>query len=125
ELGHMRAALKLDVLIPTRKRAARLERRLASVLTARPADELHVHITVICNGCSDDSAALVRRYQASFPGRISLIEERRRGKSKALNAGIAATTGDLVGMIDDDEAVDPEWLRVIARAFADPSLDSV
>jgi glycosyltransferase involved in cell wall biosynthesis len=119
----MRPRLRLDVLIPTHNRAPLLERCLASVLRAAPADDLDVHITVVCNGCSDGSRATVLRYQAAYPGRISIIEERRRGKSKALNAGIAATSGDLVGMIDDDEEVDVNWLRVIAREFADPGLD--
>ena len=114
---------RLDVLIPTHNRAPLLERCIASVLRAAPADTLEVHITVICNACTDGSRAVVRRYLAAHPGRITLLEERRRGKSKALNAGIAATTGDLVGMIDDDEEVDVNWFTVIARAFADSALD--
>jgi glycosyltransferase involved in cell wall biosynthesis len=117
----MQPGLRLDVLIPTHNRARMLERCLASVLHAAPAENIEVHITVICNACNDDSRAVVLRYQAACPGRITLLEERRRGKSKALNAGIAATSGDLIGMIDDDEEVDVNWLRVIARAFEDPS----
>lgn len=119
----MQPGLRLDVLIPTHNRARFLERCLASVLHAAPADNLEAHVTIICNACSDGSREVALRYQAAFPGRITLLEERRRGKSKALNAGIAATSGELVGMIDDDEEVDVNWFRVIARAFADPSLD--
>jgi glycosyltransferase involved in cell wall biosynthesis len=119
----MSARLRLDLLIPTHNRAPSLERCLASVLWAAPTDNVDVHITVICNACSDGSRAIVRRYQAAHPGRISLLEERRRGKSKALNAGIAATSGDLIGMIDDDEEVDVNWVQVIGRIFADGELD--
>lgn len=119
----MAGALRLDVLIPTHNRARLLERCLASVLRASAPEHLDVHITVICNACSDGSREAVLRYQAAYPGRVSVLEERRRGKSKALNAGIAATSGDLIGMIDDDEEVDVDWLRVVARAFADPDLD--
>jgi glycosyltransferase involved in cell wall biosynthesis len=119
----MPAGLRLDVLIPTHNRGSMLERCLASVMRAAPDDAVDVHVTVICNGCTDGSSAIVRRYQAAYPGRITLLEECRRGKSKALNAGIAATGGDLVGMIDDDEEVDVNWVKVIGRVFADPSLD--
>src|SRR4029078_2345735 len=63
--------------------------------------------------------------QMSYPGMITLLEERRRGKSKALNAAIEATGGDLVGMIDDDEEFAPQWLAVIADAFTDPHLDFI
>lgn len=119
----MGPGLRLDVLIPTHNRASLLERCLASVLRAAAPEHLDVHITVIANACDDSTRAMVRRYQAAHPGRVSIIEERRRGKSKALNAGIAATSGDLIGMIDDDEEVHVNWLRVIEGAFADPALD--
>jgi glycosyltransferase involved in cell wall biosynthesis len=102
-----------------------LERCVRSVLSADPAPRLHVHVTVICNGCTDASREVVHRLQMSYPGMITLLEERRRGKSKALNAGIEATRGDLVGMIDDDEEVAPQWLTVIAEAFTDPAVDFI
>jgi glucosyl-dolichyl phosphate glucuronosyltransferase len=117
--------LRLDVLIPTHNRAPLLERCVLSVLQAVPGVGLSVHVTVVCNACSDGSREIVRRLQALHPGRVSLVEERRRGKSKALNAGIAATTGDLVGMIDDDEEVSAHWLQAIADAFQDPALDFI
>jgi len=117
--------LRLDVLIPTHNRAPTLERCVRSVLSATPTPRLLVHVTVICNGCTDDSRDVVRWLQMSYPGMITLLEERRRGKSKALNAAIEATGGDLVGMIDDDEEVAPQWLAVIADAFTDPHLDFI
>jgi glycosyltransferase involved in cell wall biosynthesis len=42
-----------------------------------------------------------------------------------LNTGIASTSGDLVGMIDDDEEVDPAWYRVICAAFQNESIDFI
>jgi len=87
----MGANLRLDVLIPTHNRAPLLERCVRSVLNARVPPGLDLHVTVICNACSDDSTTSVRRLQAAFPRRVSLVEERRRGKSRALNAGVAAT----------------------------------
>ena len=117
--------LRLDVLIPSHNRAVFLENCVRSVINALPADGLDVHVTVIENACSDDTIETVRRLQAAFPRRISLVSERRRGKSRALNAGIAATSGDLVGMIDDDEEVDARWVQVIAAAFTDSLLDFI
>src|SRR5687767_4813458 len=119
----MRPVLRLDVLVATHNRAPLLDRCIRSVLNARPSPVLDVHITAICNACGDGSREVVLRLQAAFPGQVSLLEERRRGKSKALNTGIAATTGDLVGMIDDDEEVDAGWIQVIGEAFQDPALD--
>lgn len=121
----MAPRLRMDVLVPTHNRAALLERCVRSLIDAEPSPHLHVHITVICNACTDGSEAVVTALQAQYPGRVSLIVERRQGKSKALNSGIAATSGDLVGMIDDDEEVDRRWVQVAGDAFQDPSLEFI
>jgi glycosyltransferase involved in cell wall biosynthesis len=121
----VRGAQRLDVLVPTYNRAALLEAAVRSVLDAAPVAGLEVHVTVICNHCTDDSRDRIAALQAEMPGRISCIEERRRGKSRALNAGIAATCGDLIGMIDDDERVDWNWVRAVAAAFNDDRVDFI
>ena len=113
----------MDVLVPTHNRAALLERCVRSVMRANPSPRLETRVTVICNACVDGSETRVRALQAEFPDRISLIVERRQGKSKALNTAIAATHGDLVGMIDDDEEVDARWFEVAGEAFRDPALE--
>ena len=121
----MAPRLRLDVLIPTHNRSDLLERCLRSLIDAAASPRLDVHLTAICNGCTDDSPDRVRALQSEYPARISLIVERRAGKSKALNAGIAATRGDLVGMVDDDEQVDGRWLQVAGEAFQDPDLEFI
>ena len=122
----MTRRLRMDVLVPTHNRRTQLDRCVRSLIDADPSPWLDaVHVTVICNACADGSEDRVRELQSEFPGRISLIVERRQGKSKALNAGIAATNGDLVGMIDDDEVVDRRWVQVAGEAFRDPSLEFI
>jgi glucosyl-dolichyl phosphate glucuronosyltransferase len=113
----------LDVLLPTLNRADLLERALQSLLMAPLPAGLSVRITVIDNGSTDRTAELVHSLMQTHPGRIGLVRERRRGKSRALNAGLAATHGELVGMIDDDETIDPSWFEEVFRAFQDATLD--
>ena len=117
--------LRLDVLLPTVDREVLLERALHSLLVAPVPDGLRVTITVIANGCTDGTVRLVECFMARYPGRMRLVHEQRRGKSRALNAGLAATDGNLVGMIDDDEEIDENWFREIHRAFQDPGLDFI
>lgn len=116
----------LDVLIPTRNRARLVARALDSLLAAAVPERLTVNITVVDNGSSDGTRSLLEWMAARHRGRIQVVNERRCGKSRALNAGIAATTGELVGMIDDDEEIDANWYREVLRAFeADPQLDFI
>lgn len=116
----------LDVLIPTRNRARLLARALESLLAAPIPADLSVNITVIDNGSSDGTPGLLEWMSARYRGRIQVVNERRCGKSRALNAGLAATSGELVGMIDDDEEIDGGWYAEVLRAFsADPGLDFI
>jgi glycosyltransferase involved in cell wall biosynthesis len=117
--------MRLDVLVPTLNRARSLERTLGSLLGAEVPSGLHVLVTVVDNCSTDDTKLLVERLASANPGRIAYLSECRRGKSRALNAGIAATSGDLVGMIDDDEEIEPHWYQVAFEAFQEPALDFI
>ncbi|GJG87925.1 hypothetical protein tb265_31060 [Gemmatimonadetes bacterium T265] len=117
--------MQLDVIIATFNRHTLLARALASLQEARVPAGLDVQVTVVDNGSRDGTRAAVETAMAEFGGRLRYRYEGRVGKSYALNTGIAATDGDLVGMIDDDEEIDATWYDVVARAFADPSLDFV
>jgi glycosyltransferase involved in cell wall biosynthesis len=117
--------MRLDVLIPTLNRAPRLELAVRSLLAAPAPAGLDVVITVIDNNCTDETAAVVERLARESGGRVRRIVEHRRGKSRALNTGISASSADLIGMIDDDEEVDVSWFEEIAEAFRDPTLDFI
>lgn len=119
------ARRRLDVLIPSHNRAALLEKAVRSVLDCAPHPSLDVRVTVVLNGCSDESPERLLALQREYPGRLWWIAERRRGKSLALNAGLAATSGELVAMIDDDEQVHPAWLGIIARTLRDDTIEFI
>ena len=117
--------MRLDVVLPTHNRALLLRRALESLFAADPPDGLDLTVTVVDNCSTDDTPAVVRSLISRFGDRLQYVYESKPGRSYALNAGIAATDGDLVGMIDDDEEVDRSWLRTIATAFQDPGTDFI
>ena len=117
--------MTLDVLIPTYNRAALLRRTLDSLLAADQPASMPFVVTVCDNRSTDDTAAVVAAYQERFGGRLRYVYEGTPGRSSALNAAIAASSGDLVAMIDDDEEVDRSWLCCIERAFRDPDTDFI
>jgi glycosyltransferase involved in cell wall biosynthesis len=115
--------MRLDVVVPTLDRAPLLERTLHSLLSAPVPDGLDVRVIVVDNGCMDGTPARLRELQEQNPGRLEVLCERRRGKSRALNAGIALSDADLIGMVDDDEEIDTTWYQTIHALFQDPTLD--
>ena len=118
-------AMLLDVIIPTHNRSALLARALDSLLAAEVPPRLTVRVTVVDNNCTDGTRELVRSRMSDFGGRLSYVFEQRPGKPYALNTGLAATTGDLVGLIDDDEEIDPDWYNCIDGAFHANGVDYI
>jgi glucosyl-dolichyl phosphate glucuronosyltransferase len=116
---------RLDVVLPSHNRRALLARALDSLLAVEVPPGLSVYVTVVDNNSTDDTRDLVRSRMADFGGRLSYLFESRPGKPHALNTGVAATPGDLVGLIDDDEEIDNGWYRCIDEAFADPAVDYI
>jgi glycosyltransferase involved in cell wall biosynthesis len=117
--------MQLDVILPTYNRQALLERALQSLLRAELPSGLSVQVTVVDNNSKDQTSALVNSLKPSFEGRLNYLFESKIGKSHALNAGIAATSGDLIGMIDDDEEIDRSWFVRVNAIFARNDVDFV
>lgn len=120
--------LTLDVIIPTYNRANLLKHTFASLLAARLPLDLTVQINVVDNNSSDDTSQVVRSYQTRFAQaglKLHYLFETQQGRSHALNHGIAATKGGLIGLIDDDEEIDPHWFECISAVFKRPDIDFI
>jgi glycosyltransferase involved in cell wall biosynthesis len=107
----------LDVILPTFNRDTLLARTLDSLAAAQQPDGLDVRILVVDNASTDGTRDLVRGVAHRFAGRLHYLYEATPGKPYALNAGIAATDGDLIGLIDDDEEVARDWFACIHGHF--------
>jgi glycosyltransferase involved in cell wall biosynthesis len=115
----------LDVIIPTFNRHLMLRRTLDSLLSAERPSHIDVRVTVVDNNSTDATKATVEGYAESFRDRLKYVFEPRQGRSFALNAGIAATDGDLVGMIDDDEEIEKGWYRIVHSMFSQGGIDFI
>jgi glycosyltransferase involved in cell wall biosynthesis len=117
--------MRLDVIVATLNRRELLARALDSLFAAPVPDGMDVRVTVADNGSHDGTVAYLRERARHADGRLHLVVEPRRGKSRALNAALAATDGDLTGFVDDDEEIGDGWYHTVHRAFQDESVDFV
>ncbi len=117
--------MQLDVVLPTYNRHALLERALKSLVAADVPAGLTVKVTIVDNNSTDKTPSVVDSFKPAFEGRLNRLFEPKPGKSQALNTGIAATSGELVGMIDDDEEIDRSWFVRIHEIFSNRELDFV
>ncbi len=84
--------------------------------TTRP-----VEIIVVDN---HPASGLTAPVIADFP-MVRLVQEFRQGVSYARNAGIVASTGDIIVTIDDDVVTAPDWLEKIIAPFSRPDVMAV
>lgn len=106
----------ISVVVCTRDRADRLEACL-SHLDRQEYPRLEV--VVVDNAPTSDAArVLVDARQRLGKCPHHYVVERRGGLSRARNAGIAASSGDVIAFLDDDEVPDVHWLAGLASGFA-------
>ena len=108
--------MKVSVVIPTYNRAVDLQATLKSI--AGLTTENPWELIVVDNNSSDNTADVVRDAQRWYPVRLRSVFEPEQGRCAALNAGISASTGEVVVTTDDDVRVEDDWLDRAAEGLA-------
>jgi glycosyltransferase involved in cell wall biosynthesis len=103
----------VSIVVPTRNRAAFLDRLLQSFRSLRyPCWEA----IVVDDGSVDRTPSLVESFRASgLP--LSYYFQGQSTVSAARNQGIEEACGELVAFIDDDCEASPQWLARLVEAF--------
>ncbi len=93
---------------------------LAALDQTIPAHE----IVVVDNMSTDDTAAIVRELQSGYPHAPIryLAQDALQGITPTRNFGFDHATGDVIGRIDSDSVLEPNWVEEVQRAFADPTV---
>jgi glycosyltransferase involved in cell wall biosynthesis len=113
--------VKISVVICTRNRPDTVGQAVESVAEcAYPNFDLHIMDQSTDALTRDIVLGLAQRFQGKTQIHYHHLD--KAGLSRAYNAGIAASDGDIIACTDDDVVVPRNWLQEIARAFeADPS----
>jgi glycosyltransferase involved in cell wall biosynthesis len=99
----------ISVVIPAHNEAAVMARSLRTMLEGAEPGEFEV--VVVCNGCTDDTAARAR----SFAPDVRVLETEIAGKTHALNLGDQAASAFPRIYVDADVLITADALRELAR----------
>lgn len=113
-----RCSPRVSVVIPAYNCAAYLPEAIQSVFAQTYPDW---EIVVVDDGSTDATEAVV----APFLDRIRYIRQANKGLPGARNTGIRATTGELVALLDADDAWSPDKLALQVPLFNDPAVGIV
>lgn len=114
----------VSIVVPAFNEETVIGRCLDAIVaqTVRP-----VEVLVVDNRSTDGTREVVRRFIEAHPGAgIRLLrQDGRQGLVPTRNAGMDAARGDVLGRIDADTALKPDWVAQVSRAFRDEGLDAV
>ena len=98
------------------------ERFIGPCLDAVLSQQEPFHEVIVVDNNSTDGTA---RVLAAYHGRVTVLAEPRQGVQHARNAGMDAASGAVIGRIDADTRLPPDWSRRVRRAFEDPSVQAL
>lgn len=110
--------LTLSLIIPVYDE----ERHIRSCLDAVAAQTIKpLEVIVVDNNCTDNTIEIARKYPF-----VKIVKEKKQGRGHARAAGFSAAKGDILGRIDADSVIAPNWVEEVVRMFsADPELEGL
>jgi glycosyltransferase involved in cell wall biosynthesis len=101
----------VTIVMPTKDRANVLAKAIGGILSQTYQN---VEVVVVDDGSTDHTESVVR---ALSDARVRYVRQSHKGRAAARNRGIREASGGLVGFLDDDDEVTPDWISSLAAPF--------
>jgi glycosyltransferase involved in cell wall biosynthesis len=108
------------VVVPAYNEAADIASTCEALLELNPAAD---EIVFVDDASSDGTGDIIRRYLVRASMRL-IVQEKNRGPAAARNAGVGATTSDVIVFVDADVLLPPDFLTRLVLHY-EQGADSV
>lgn len=110
----------VSIVICCYNSAQRLPQTLAHLASQKVADGLPWEVIVVDNASTDGTAQIAKEsWPQESPALLRVVHEPRQGLSHARYRGFTEATYDIIGFIDDDNWVCPEWVQTLAEIMSE------
>ena len=112
----------ISVIIPFYNSEKYIAKTIDSVL-----NQTYSNFEIICvnNNSNDNSAEIVRKIIETYPQKITLIDEHRKGANYARNTGLEFATGNIIQFLDADDILEPTKFETQLKGFDLPEINVV
>lgn len=109
---------KVSVIVPAHNEELTLEKTCRSVLALDYPKEL-LELIIVDDGSTDNTLKIANAIKRSSPKSVKVLTQENFGKWKAMNEGIAASSGEFVACLDADSTVRQDALKKMLPHFSD------
>jgi len=102
--------LTLSIIIPVYNEEHYIRSCLDSIVRQTHAPD---EVIVVDNNCTDKTIAIAQSY-----GFVRVVREKQQGRGHARTAGFNAAKSDIIGRIDADSVLTPDWCERVLTAFS-------
>lgn len=113
--------MKLSIVTPSYNQAQFIERTIHSVKN-QETDGFNIEHVIYDGGSNDGTVDILKKYQSN----IKWVSKKDNGQADAVNQGIAATDGEIIGWLNSDDIYYPDAFIKVMRFFKEhPEVDVV
>ncbi len=112
---------KVSVIVPAHNEELTLEKTCRSVLALDYPREL-LELIIVNDGSTDKTLKIANSIRRSSKRTVKVLSQENMGKWKAMNAGIAASSGEFVACLDADSTIRNDALGKMLPYFSDPEM---
>jgi glycosyltransferase involved in cell wall biosynthesis len=104
---------RLSIVIPAYNEEKHIGNFLTDLCKCFPSEE----IIVVCNGCTDKTPEIVKRFEGKNVK--CLVFKKRIGKGAAIIEGFKVSKGSYIGFVDADGSFGCEEIKKVVKALKD------
>ena len=114
---------KLSIIIPCYNCAGTLEDAVDSIY--RQECPVPFDVTMVDDGSSDDTYAVMQKLAAQYPNIRLARHETNRGGGAARNTAVSLSDGEIIFCLDSDDMLGPDFLKNIVHFWLEKRCDGV
>lgn len=123
-IKHMFKSVKLTIVTTSYESAEYLDDYFESIFNSHYPKK-NMQIVFVDDGSTDDTKAIVEKWQAKHPQVIEYYYQENAGQAAARNFGISKVKYDWVTFIDSDDFVSEKYFKQVAKGIKYSNFNSI